>query len=176
MSEAEAKLVQAPGALAASEPERASASGMPTPVDYFGFAGTERSFLPDKVSFVEIKIMNEGDRRNYLNKTNREVNFQKGGMASMTMQPGDDRYQLLKQSIVGWNLVRGGNPIAFSPNNLDLFLRNCDPRIADGIEKDIRKFNPWMLQETSLEDMIRERDALNEMIEVKEREELGKDS
>jgi hypothetical protein len=44
------------------------------------------------------------------------------------------------------------------------------------IEKDVRKHNPWLLQEMSVEDIDKEIASLEEMREVKLKEEAGNDS
>ena len=46
-------------------------------VDYFGFEDTENVYLPDKQSYVTIQALNEGGRRRYLNRVNREVKIAK---------------------------------------------------------------------------------------------------
>ena len=45
--------------------------------DYFGFEETEVVRLPDGRSTVTIQALNEGGRRRYLNKVNREVTIAK---------------------------------------------------------------------------------------------------
>lgn len=159
----------APWADTATEPTEA-----PTPVDYFGFSSTKLYYLPDKVSYVELKVMNEGERRNYANETNREVRFGRNtGEAAIKMKPGDDRMLLLKKAVVGWNLRRGGEPVPFNAGTLQEFLNVTDPKIVDLIEKEIRLMNPWLLAELSLEDMDREIEQLQEMRRKKAEEEEG---
>lgn len=146
-------------------------------VDYFGFEERHRCVLPDGVSYIEHKTLNEGDRRKYLNKTNRDVRVAKGsGDAIIRMAPGDERAELLKAAITGWNLVRDGDPIPFNTPNLDKFLAGANPRIVDLIEKDIRKHNPWLLAEMTIEDIDNEIANLQEMRETVLREQEGKDS
>ncbi len=143
--------------------------------DYFGFEETDRVFLPDHVSYVEHKVLNEGQRRKYLNAVNRDVRIQKAtGDALMRMSPGDERMQLLKTAIVGWNLKRGGQDVPFNDRNLTEFLEKANPRIMDLIEKEIRKANPWLLAELSIEDIDREIQGLTELRERKVEEEEGK--
>ena len=92
-------------------------------VDYFGFEETFRIMLPDDVSFIEHKKLNEGARRKYMNKVNREVRLQKSGDAFMKMASGDERHVLLEEAITGWNLGRVDartnevKPISFSTTN-----------------------------------------------------------
>ena len=143
--------------------------------DYFGFSSTERCMLPDGVSYVELQVLNEGHRRKYTNDSNREIKLAKGsGDAALRMKPGDDKHSLLKISIVGWNLSRGGVPVPFNAQMLDHFLNSADPAVIDRIEKRIRQINPWLLSEMTVEQIDEEIQSLQEMREVRLREDEGK--
>lgn len=146
-----------------------------TPADYFGTSETFFVYLPDGISFVEHKLLNEGERRKYLNAINRDVTVKRGtGDATIRTAPGDERHALLEVAIVGWNLRKNGDPVSFSPHSLRNFLENASPRIIDIIEKEIRKANPWLLAEMSVEDIDKEIAALEEMRAVKVKEDAGK--
>lgn len=143
-------------------------------VDYFGFEETHVVPLPDGKSYIEHKTLTEGQRRKYLNGMNRDVVIERAsGNAKMSMAPGDERYSLLSTAITGWNLVRNGNPLPFTKQNLNLFLESAPPRVIDLIDKEVRKANAWLLEDMSLEDLIKERENLDEMIATKEAEEAG---
>lgn len=143
--------------------------------DYFGFDETLRLTLPDGLSYIEHRVLNEGQRRKYLNAVNRDVRIQKAtGDALMRMSPGEERMHLLKAAIVGWNLKRGGSDVAFTDRNLTEFLEKANPRIVDLIEKEVRKANPWLMAELSLEDIDKEINDLTELREKKVEEEEGK--
>lgn len=145
--------------------------------DYFGFEEFHQHVLPDGVSFIELRVLNEGDRRAYLDKVNREVRVQRAtGDAVMNMQAGKEKKALLEQAIVGWNLSRGGTPVPFSPRALTDFLNSANPRIIDDIEKTIRKLNPWLQGEMTAEDIRKEIATLEELLAEKLKEEEGKDS
>jgi hypothetical protein len=151
----------------------------PVQADYFGFDQTNIVYLPDGVSYVQHKTMTEGDRRKYLDQVNREVRVEKiTGDMKLTMMQGKERYILLNAAIVGWNLSRDGQPVPFSKDspgsNLGQFLDKADPKVVDLIEKDIRKHNPWLMAEMSVEDIQRQIDDLEEMKAVKIKEEEGK--
>lgn len=142
--------------------------------DYFGFDEKHRVFLPDEVSWIEFKVMSEGERRHYLNSTNRDVRIAKGsGDAHMSMKPGDERHALLVETIKDWNLHRNGNPVPFNRNNLNEFLEKANPRIVDRIEKEVRKRHPWLMAEMTVEDIDREIENLQEMREIVIKEEEG---
>lgn len=145
---------------------------------YFGFEEVHRCMLPDGVSYIEHKTLNEGARRNYLNKVNRDIMLQRTtGNAIMRMQQGEEKHMLLEQAICGWNLIGPNNePLVFNTNKLQEFLKKADPRIVDIIEKDVRKHNPWLMADLSVEDIDKQIAELQEMRDVKIKEEEGNDS
>lgn len=156
-------------------PHPSPMDGVPAQVDYFGFANTKRVMLPDGLSYVDLKVLNEGERRRYLNETNREVRIARGsGEASMRMRPGDEKAILLSVAIVGWNLTRAGSPVPFTKEGLDRFLQLTDPRVIDIIEKDVQAMNPWLLAEMSVDMIDKEIASLQEMRQAKLDEEAGK--
>ena len=130
-------------------------------VDYFSFGESVIHYLPDGMSYVSIRVMNEGQRRTYQNKTSRAVDIDRGSeKMSMMLMPVEDMHALIETAVEDWNLVRGGDPVPFSPANLRVFLENTDPRVVDGIAEAIREANPWMLAEAmtveAVDDEIRE--------------------
>lgn len=142
---------------------------------YFGFDETHRVMLDDGVSWVEHKVLNEGARRKYLNKVNRDIMLQRStGNAIMRMQQGDEKHELLEQAIVNWNLVGAqGEPLVFNPNRLQEFLSKANPVVIDAIEKDVRLKNPWLLTEISVEDIDKQIAELQEMRAKKVEEDEG---
>jgi hypothetical protein len=156
------------------------AQGLPTsepvPEDYFGFEEIHRVALPDGISWVEHKTLNEGQRRKFLNDTNRGVRIKKAsGDAEMNFAPGTEKAALLGVAIVNWNLYRKGATVSFTKNELDKFLQMAPPRIVDIIHKDIVKKNSWLMTEMSVEDIDKEIESLHELRAVKVAEEEGKD-
>lgn len=147
----------------------------PVPVDYFAFDETLRVMLPDNVSWVEHKVLNEGQRRKYLNATNRNVRFKKtSGDAEMNLAPGTEKAELLKVAITNWNLTKGGISQPFRLDTLENFLNVANPKVVDLIHKEIVKNNSWLMAEMSVEDIDREIAALQETRAVKVLEEEGK--
>lgn len=143
--------------------------------DYFGFEETFKVYLPDGISFVEHRSLNEGAKRKYLNSVNREVRLHRATQdASIKTAPGDERKALLESAITGWNLKRGGEPIPFSTRALAEFLDKANPKIVDIIEKDVRLHNPWLLAEMTVEDIDREIADLQDMRDRIVAEEEGK--
>ena len=141
--------------------------------DYFGFDRTEKYFLPDGVSYIEFKPMNEGKKKQFQDKTSRDLVLKRGGDASMSVLQGTERHELIHASCVDWNLTRGGRPVPFNKVNLGDFLTLADPRVIEGLEKAIRKANPWLLAEMKSEDIQKEIDNLTEMLEEAKKREAG---
>jgi hypothetical protein len=137
---------------------------VPVQQDYFGFSDTRRVVLPDNVSWVEIRLLNEGQRCQYLNQVNQEVRLDRQGRdAFIKTKAGDERRILLDLSIIGWNLQRGGQPIPFSDANKKKFLNEAPPSVVDVIEKEVRKANVWLTSELTLEDIAEQRKELDRM-------------
>jgi len=148
-------------------------------VDYFACNEQFRCYLPDGKQYVVHQTLNEGARRQFLNATNREVKLhRKTGDASLKMAAGDEKHALLESAIVDWHIFKAGKPLAFSKDSpgstLSQFLTAAPPSVIDLIEKDIRKHNPWLQAEMSVEDIDEEIKSLQEMREQKVREQEGK--
>lgn len=151
----------------------------PVQEDYFSVEDvTYKSYcFPDGVTYIEFKKLSHGDRRDYLNKTNRGVSMNRGtGDMKFETKAGDDRDTLLKMAVCGWNMLREGAPVPFSKAVFEQWLPKANPDWTDELEKDIRRENPWLLADMTIEDMEKERDRLNELIDTKRREEEGKES
>lgn len=159
------------------------ATHAPVIVDYFAFGETHKVMLPDGTQWIEHKTLNEGARRRYLNATNREiaVSRQSGDMR-MKMATGDELHILLEEAICDWSIFQSGKALAFSKGSpgstLSQFLDKVDPSIVDLIAKDVRKHNPWLLADVTVEGIDEQIADLNEMRErlVKEQEGNGTSS
>lgn len=164
--------------IEAAMQEQGISTTVPQQVSYFGFEERHQCFLPDGVSYIEHQTLNEGARRKYLNKVNRDIRLQRAtGDAIMKMQAGEEKHALLQSAITGWNLLGPtGQLVPFSSPNLQMFLDKADPKVVDLIEKDIRKHNTWLMSDLSVEDIQKQIDELEEMKQVKLREEEGKES
>lgn len=145
-------------------------------VDYFDVVETHWVTLPDGVQRVEVKVLNEGERRKYLNQTNREVKMNSRTRdLIMKSAVGDDEKVLIETAVVGWDVNRGGAPLQFTPNNLQQALSLWPPSAWRPVVKKIREVNEWLLgDEDNLEALEEEYTELGERIsKIKER--AGKD-
>lgn len=158
-------------------PVEDDAAVFPQQEDYFGFSHEEKVMFPDGVTYVIIKKLNEGDRKAFLNKSNRRLSIKKStGDAELNVAAGDEKHHLLTVSITGWNLLRGGQPVSWNRKVLDEWLTVANPKIVDHIEAAIHKLNPWLDNEVSIEALEKEIADLTEVLERRRAEEEGKDT
>lgn len=154
----------------------------PQQQDYFGFDRTEKYFLPDGISWIEFKPLNEGAKKDFQDKVSKDLVLERSsGNARMSIQQGSERHELIKRSVTAWNLKRNGVDLPQPNTNqgrvaLGDFLTLADPVIIEGLEKAIRKANPWLLAEMKPEDIEREIENLTEMLEVAKKREAGEAS
>jgi len=144
-------------------------------VSYFGFGGIDRYEFPDNHSWLEIAVMNEGTRRKYQSITTRDMKVNRNEEASFSLDQGGDREALFLTVIKGWNLVNAGSEVAFNRSNLQKFIDEVDPRLADSIDERIREINPWMITDASVEEMEKEIDRLEGRIKTAKKVEEGKE-
>lgn len=153
--------------------------GVPTeerrPVDYFAAAGTYDVMLPDGVQYVTVKEFREGDRRKYLSKVNRDIRIEKvSGDAKMRGPAGEEKVALLQAAIVGWYLFNGGAEFPYSERALATFIDAAPPAVIDHIDREIRKHEPWLQTEATVEEIDQEIEALQEMRAKAVEREAGK--
>ena len=142
--------------------------------DYFAPGSVYVVPLPNGRDSISHKSLSEGDLRNYRKNTNRDVTLKRTtGEASIKLASGEDRYELLKIAICDWNLHRGDTPYAYSPNNIETVLKVFPPHILDLVEADVRKQNPSLRTDATIEDLRKARADIDTEIEAKEKEEAG---
>jgi hypothetical protein len=120
-------------------------------VDYFGFGRDEVFALPDGKQEIFFKVMNEG-------------------------------HELILSSVTGWSLRRRGpqgwDVVPFSTGGansaLAQWLKVADPKIVDDLELAIRRANPWMQADMSVEEIDKEIERLQDLRKEVEARELGK--
>lgn len=143
--------------------------------DYFGADVSWKFYLPDGVSYIEHKKLTEGERARFQNETNHGIKLdRRTEEAELKTKPGADRHALLKIAVVGWNLKRGGASVPFRPLDIVDTLSKLPPELIDGLEADIRRRNPWMTADVTVEAIDKEIAFLQELREEKLIEEQGK--
>lgn len=154
-------------------------------VDYFGFDEREKWFFPDGKQWIEFKKLTEGDRAKYLKATRSDVHLnQKTQEARLSFDQSRDRKELLLAAITDWHIVRivgtGADKkvflIPFNNNKtvggeLSKWIDAANPALLGNLEKAIRKCNPWLLNEMTVEDIDKEIADLHELRAVAEKRE-----
>lgn len=155
-------------------------------VDYFAFDDEKIFWLPDGKQWISFKPLTEGGRARYEAVTSRDIKFnRRTDDASLKMDAASDRHALLAASVTGWNLVRrtakGFEPVAFSKGSpgstFEQWLDKTNPKIINQLVDDVRKANPWLTEEMTVEmidEEIKRLEALRE--ETLERDAAKKSS
>lgn len=138
--------------------------------DYFGFGAEERYYFPDGVTYISFRIMNEGQRKKFQQGTSRDIKFNRAtNDASIKADPAQERWQLITTSCTGWNLVRRNpardtlEPIMFNSKLLEQWLEMADPKVVDDLEMAIRRANPWLQADMTVEEIDKELERLQDL-------------
>lgn len=138
--------------------------------DYFGFDETKTWYFPDGKQYIAFKVMSEGDKSKFQRATNRDITLSRtSGDARIKADPAAERWALLEASVVGWNMYRNGQPVPFtigSPSaTFNQWLNGANPRLVEDLEFAIRKANPWLQADMTVEEIDKEMDRLRELRE-----------
>lgn len=153
--------------------------------DYFGFGEEEKWFFPDKKQFITFQVMNEGQRKEFQSKTNKELRFNRAsGDALVKADAAEERHALIISSATGWNLKRrrgsSFEDVPFSKGSkgatLEQWLVVANPKLVDDLEFAIRKANPWMQADMTVEEIDKEIDRFKELREQALERERGEGS
>ncbi len=149
--------------------------------NYYAFDEKDRWIFPDGKQWIEFRKLTEGDRAKYLKATRSDVHLnQRSGEARIPFDQSADRKELLLHSITDWHIVSfvTGRPqlIPFQPGSskggvVAQWIDRADPAILAQLEKAIRKANPWLLNEMSVEQIDKEIADLQELREAAEKRE-----
>jgi hypothetical protein len=152
--------------------------------DYFGFEESKVWYFPDKKQYITFKIMNEGDKAKFQKETNRDITLKRNtGDASIKTDPAQERHILLETCVTGWSVYRKNaqgkfDPVPFSigspGSTFKQWLLKADPRLVEDLEFEIRKANPWLQGDMSVEDIDKEIERLVELREAAVKREEGK--
>jgi hypothetical protein len=145
-------------------PESIPVSEEPKFDDYFGFESTDKFMMPDNIQYIEFKIMNEGERAEFQQRTSQDLTVKRGrDEATVRFNQARDRHALIETSVIDWYLIRDGKPVPFQKNFLKQWLGKANPKIVDDLELKIRMANPWMQAEMTVEDIEKEEDRLRQL-------------
>lgn len=143
--------------------------------DYFGFAETKTFTLPDGKQQIFFQVMNEGAKTRFQQKTNRDIHMNRGtNDMRIKADPAGERAALIESSVVGWSLKRKNKAtgqwedVPFSNNGtpgdeLHKWLAVANPKIVEDLEDTIRKANPWLQADMTVEQIDEEIARLHDM-------------
>ena len=148
--------------------------------DYWGVDETHRHFLPDGKQYFEYRIMDEGARSRFQKLTNNDLTVLRDNTAKVKVDPVAERHTLIKESVIGWNLMQkapdgswSAAPWDDNKRNLTQWLEKAPPKIVDDLEFAIRKANPWMQADMSVEEIDKEIERLYELRKQVEARQAG---
>ena len=147
--------------------------------DYWGVSETRRYTLPDGKQWIEFKIMDEGDKTKFQKMTNSDLIVQRSGDSRIKIDPARERHELIKSSVTNWNLMQKHpdgewHPAPFAGNrSIEQWLEKAPPKIVEDLELEIRKANPWMQADMSVDEIDKEIERLNDLRKLARERELG---
>lgn len=131
--------------------------------DYFGFQDFDEFYFPDGVTWVKFKVLNEGERSEFERQTQSDFVVERtSGNTRVKMNAARVRHALIQTAVVDWNLVRGGALVPFSDRALKDFLKLANPKIVSDLETAIRKKNPFLVTDMTVEDIDKQIEDLQE--------------
>lgn len=161
--------------------------------DYFGFDENITWELPgqdhipaEKRQYIKFKRMTEGMRAKYQHEARTGVVLEKITQNTiLDLDQAAERVALIKISVKAakqWRMMRRDSPngsfyeVGYSDKTFDAWLDGAAPDLIDKFERVIRDANPWLTSEQSSEDLEKERDRLDDLIEKAKQREQEKDS
>lgn len=156
----------------------------PQIVDYWGTDETERWNFPDGVQWMDVKVMNEGDRGRFERLTSQDLRVdQRSQQAIMKMDQTRDRHSLIEAAVTNWKLykkIKGGEragqleEVRFTREKLTAWLQEANPKLVDDLSMFIRKVNPWLHGEMTIEQVDQEIERLRGVRDDLEKRDAGK--
>jgi hypothetical protein len=144
--------------------------------DYFGFGQDYTFTLPDGKQTITYVAMNEGQKAAYQSRINKELHFnRRTDDARIKTDPAGERHALIHAAVTGWSLMRRNpktqkfEPVTFSSgtpgSTLNQWLLSTNPKIVEELEEAIRKVNPWLTQDMTVEQVDEEIERLSQLRE-----------
>jgi len=143
--------------------------------DYFGFDEQKVYTLPDGKQQIFFQVMNEGQKSKFQQKTNRDIHVNRGtNDMRIKADPAGERQALIESSVTGWTLKRRNKvtgqwedaPFSNtgSPGDeLHKWLNAANPRLVEELEDAIRKANPWLQADMTVEQIDEEIQRLHDL-------------
>lgn len=155
---------------------------------YWGTDEVHRFWLPDGKQYFDIKPLDEGGKARFQKTTNKGIRMnQRSNEAHLDVDPAEERHQLIRSSVVSWNIMQPAPDGTFSQfpcpdgdaqrtRQIDVMLTKFNPKIIQDLEFFIRTKNPWMQADQKLEDLLEQREELEVLIKQAREREAGEAS
>jgi hypothetical protein len=145
--------------------------------DYWGVEDTYRHFLPDGKQWFDIKKMTEGDRAKYQRDSGMAMIMERRtGDTRINVDAAKDRQALVLNAVENWNLRRQGVQVPFNTGMLRDWVGNASPALVDELIHRIRVHNPWLQEDLSVEELEKELQRIQELLDQAKQREAEKES
>lgn len=134
--------------------------------NYWGVKDRVKFYLPDGQQWIEFRKMDEGLKKKYQQRTNRDITINRDQSTKLGIDPAEDRHVLIEMSVTNWYMMIPDNPddlenttwseAAFAPQLLRKWLEVGDPKAIQDLEVEIRMANPWMQSDMTVEEIDKE--------------------
>lgn len=141
--------------------------------DYFGFESHHEFTFPDGLQKIYFTSLNEGQKTKFQQKINKDIHLNRQTQdARIKTDPAGERHELIHASVTGWFLKRRNKmnqweDVPFSGGRagteLDKWLQIANPVIVERLEEAIRKANPWLMAEMTVEQVDEEIKRLEDL-------------
>lgn len=141
--------------------------------DYFGFEEHHAFTLPDGRQQIFFASLNEGTKTKFQQKINKDIHLNRQTQdARIKTDPAGERHELIMASVTGWSLMRRNKagswePVPFSGerpgSELHKWLQVANPVIVERLEEAIRKANPWLNADMTVEQVDQELERLTDL-------------
>lgn len=184
-------MTEAPVATVPQPTSLPEAAPQPVPdvtAEYGNYWGTEEEFtyyLPDGKQFFTIKPLDEGGKVLFQKMTNKGIRVnQRTQDAHLDIDPASERHTLIKNSVINYQLmvpvidpatkqITGWSNHPYSKRGLEQWLDKANPKVVQDLEFFIRKQNPWMQENMTVEEIDTEIDRLIELKKAAQEREAG---
>jgi hypothetical protein len=129
--------------------------------DYWsGPPEAQRWYFPDGVQYLEWIPLNHGGRAAYQRATQVDMNIDhRSKDVKIKGNLGADVDALVNLCTIDWKMFRGGQQVTFSRGVdspgalLNQWLKQADPALVDRYVQVLRRANPWLTSELTVEEI-----------------------
>ncbi len=142
--------------------------------DYFGFSSHHTFTLPDGKQQIFFTSLNEGQKTKFQQKINKDIHLNRATQdVRVKTDPAGERHELIMASVTGWSLMKRHPetgqwmPADFSTGSpgseVAKWLAVANPVVVEKLEAAIRKANPWLTDDMTVEQVDEEIERLTDL-------------